>query len=558
MKCIKCEKEIDSQFKVCPYCGTEVLEDGVLCKFCEAVNHKDHIYCNECGRRVDGRLICDNCKTIVERDYAYCPNCASPITTNKTIKTVKKQVKVEKTEQTVEANKRFKSVSFYKYLVLTTLSLLMFIFSFLNIFSMKIDMSEMLGEKVPTVSVKYSAFDALSGALADENYSYKDFELDYQEELLDIYRKYDNYEDWEIEYEGYAEILMEQEIMNRTNVFKYLKATNNAGSIITSSAVASFISDQAILNSVIGLCLIVATLGLLVLSSYKLIRFSVKGKETKFSLPIFELFVVVLFLVNAKMSFNVYFDFVNGGLFVTTMILAIAYTLTNVIHNIVLQINNKEAKAINLLAIPKMILCIVALVLCFSSTISLVYRGEDHYQKASYTNRELYSFYVANSKGEDIYSEKYTVSEFNSLMMEGVDEYETPGLVKLIGNPVILTSDIKNVETNIDVTFILSIVTEIVLVVAIAYYLFAITDLKGSKNKYISLLVVFTLSLTVMLANILSAVNLLDYVREVKLTCVGKVLVGAGSIVSFGLITVCLITEIVEQGIARKKLAETK
>ena len=551
MKCIKCEKEIDSQFKVCPYCGTEVLEDGVLCKFCEAVNHKDHIYCNECGRRVDGRLICNNCKTIVERDYAYCPNCASPITTNKTVKTVK----VEKANQPVEVSKRFKTVTFYKYIALTTLSLLMFIFSFLNIFSMKINVSEIYGAESPTVTVNYSVFDALSGALVDENYSYKDFKIEFQDEILDIER---HFEDWEDYYEEDAEILMEEELMNRTNVFKYFKAVSHESGVVSSVVMTPFVNDQAILNSVIGLCLIVTTLGMLILSTYKLARFSFDGKETKFSFPIFELLVFVLFLLNSKMSFNMFFSFVNGGLFITIMILALVYALTNVVHNIVLQIKDKEAKAINLLAMPKMILCIVALVLCFSSTISLVYRGEEHYQKVSYTNRELYTYYVANDKSEDGYSDKYTVSEFNGMMIEGVDEYETPTLVKLIGNPVILTSDIKNVETNIDVTFILSIVTEIILMVAIAYYLFAITDLKGSKNKYISLLVVFTLSLTVMLANILSAVNLLDYVREVKLTCVGKVLVGAGSIVSFGLITVCLITEIVEQSIARKKLAETK
>lgn len=60
IKCTNCEKEVSDKAKICPNCGTQLIEDSIDTE--------------------TEQLLCEECQTILHPDFKTCPNCGCPVT----------------------------------------------------------------------------------------------------------------------------------------------------------------------------------------------------------------------------------------------------------------------------------------------------------------------------------------------------------------------------------------------------------------------------------------------------------------------------------------------
>ena len=78
MTCNKCGKELNEEFKVCPYCGT-VVSKPRTCEKCGKELQADYKVCPFCGTNAPELVICKYCGTAFEKNKSICPNCRTPL-----------------------------------------------------------------------------------------------------------------------------------------------------------------------------------------------------------------------------------------------------------------------------------------------------------------------------------------------------------------------------------------------------------------------------------------------------------------------------------------------
>ena len=72
MVCEHCGMVVDDSAVFCNQCGKRV--DGKkACPICGKTNEKDFAYCQYCGARIDGKNVCAACGTA--HDGEFCPTC---------------------------------------------------------------------------------------------------------------------------------------------------------------------------------------------------------------------------------------------------------------------------------------------------------------------------------------------------------------------------------------------------------------------------------------------------------------------------------------------------
>ncbi len=50
-----------------------------ICKFCNAENEDDALFCGNCGERIDGKVKCPKCGEYNDEGETYCSNCGARI-----------------------------------------------------------------------------------------------------------------------------------------------------------------------------------------------------------------------------------------------------------------------------------------------------------------------------------------------------------------------------------------------------------------------------------------------------------------------------------------------
>ncbi|MBI5033677.1 MAG: zinc ribbon domain-containing protein [Chloroflexi bacterium] len=53
---------------------------SVVCSSCGAVLSSEHLYCDQCGKRVEGAVECPACQSAIPRDSQFCDQCGVALT----------------------------------------------------------------------------------------------------------------------------------------------------------------------------------------------------------------------------------------------------------------------------------------------------------------------------------------------------------------------------------------------------------------------------------------------------------------------------------------------
>ena len=72
--CRQCRAPIDSSWKACPECGTDVRR---VCQSCGAELEDDWISCPSCGEDIP--ILCQGCGAKLETDWITCPSCGEDL-----------------------------------------------------------------------------------------------------------------------------------------------------------------------------------------------------------------------------------------------------------------------------------------------------------------------------------------------------------------------------------------------------------------------------------------------------------------------------------------------
>jgi len=86
--CIKCGKELEPTYKICPYCGSEQKAEVEkpqlsLCKSCGKELEPEYAICPYCGTKQEAETekpqlsLCRNCGKELEPEYVICPYCGT-------------------------------------------------------------------------------------------------------------------------------------------------------------------------------------------------------------------------------------------------------------------------------------------------------------------------------------------------------------------------------------------------------------------------------------------------------------------------------------------------
>lgn len=88
------------------------------CKYCNTVNDEDAVYCIQCGKKLDGKLICPSCGSENEDDATFCEKCG------------KKLVKTEHKNPSTSKEKGIKLTNFIFQIVSVSMSAFTILFCF--------------------------------------------------------------------------------------------------------------------------------------------------------------------------------------------------------------------------------------------------------------------------------------------------------------------------------------------------------------------------------------------------------------------------------------------
>jgi RNA polymerase subunit RPABC4/transcription elongation factor Spt4 len=79
--CYSCQKEVDEDFKFCPYCGVKLTE--MECPKCGYVNEPNSKFCQECGAKLEnGQPVAQKQK--VKTESATVTEIIEPLPINRT------------------------------------------------------------------------------------------------------------------------------------------------------------------------------------------------------------------------------------------------------------------------------------------------------------------------------------------------------------------------------------------------------------------------------------------------------------------------------------------
>lgn len=90
--CKNCEKQINGDFKFCPYCGAKNEKEtpkenssNIFCSSCGKSVNKDFNVCPFCGEKLknqnlnedkkEEKIFCKNCGRLIKNDFKICPHC---------------------------------------------------------------------------------------------------------------------------------------------------------------------------------------------------------------------------------------------------------------------------------------------------------------------------------------------------------------------------------------------------------------------------------------------------------------------------------------------------
>ena len=101
--CKSCGKQINGDFKFCPYCGAKNEEEtsNIFCLSCGKSIKSDFNVCPFCGEKVKNKnlenkkeeeIFCKNCGNPIKKDFKICPYCRYKINNQNTNEIKSKEV----------------------------------------------------------------------------------------------------------------------------------------------------------------------------------------------------------------------------------------------------------------------------------------------------------------------------------------------------------------------------------------------------------------------------------------------------------------------------------
>lgn len=557
MKCIKCEKEIQEDFKVCPYCGAKIVHNPVICPNCDNVVSGDYEICSECGSRLDGKKVCSHCGALVEEDYKFCPTCAKSLIE---VKQEKKESK-PKAPKEVIATKIKDIKDFVKsptYLIkvigktlITMFALLIFVFSMCKTTKFEVESLMLDIETKVNIEAETSVWDTLGAAFNKKNYDFKAFKDEY---YADYFEFVERSGEAESDYE-YIEVY--EDFLEDVNPYKFAQAQFAEYDTIDMKPIL-------IVRAIVGIATVIASAGFLVYSSLDLYKTITKKNKDKNALPVFEFLLIGLFILNSAFNMKLKTAFTrNGGLSIAVLVLACVCIVLKYGFN---QYEKYQERKFDLvktgISLVKITLASIAIGLSFLATTTVTYSYVDEIEPSQLTydynmvDYISYEFLAQDEKYTD--KEKYTSSIYDEAIAETVltcnsEDFvgcEDSEGVKLTLNPHSIGNQVKpsflqgKINTNLFVVAsYINLLAALFLVVYI--YLEIIESKKG--NKLSTLLVATGLTIAGFALNIVANNNYFDIIKNLKLVSIREVsVVSAGSIVRLVFVALFMATEIGE------------
>ena len=102
--CKNCGKQINGDFKFCPYCGAkneEEISSNILCSSCGKPIKSDFNVCPFCGEKLKNKnlneddkkeIFCKKCGNLIKKDFKICPYCRNKINNQNTNEIKSKEV----------------------------------------------------------------------------------------------------------------------------------------------------------------------------------------------------------------------------------------------------------------------------------------------------------------------------------------------------------------------------------------------------------------------------------------------------------------------------------
>ena len=505
MNCLKCNKEIQEDYNLCPYCGTKVIKNGILCPHCNEVVDGSFEVCSNCGKRFDGKKICWNCGIVVENDFNFCPKCAcnlnsQPQKEEKKVvkpKVVAAPVKKKATKKvSISACKgKLNIIDLVKRSVVLVLAIIIFAFSFTNIFKM-----DFFGEISP-INVGVSTFDFMDSWGMGKNYSSLKFANEYRDELIEWERIMESTDS------EYYYLDATEDFLNSVNPIKFAKTELGIDT--------GFAVTQRVVVGIVGLLLILVALGFIIETGYGIYAAIFKKENKGVKYPVFELAIGIFYIIAHTFKINYALIQVGPGSgFTTIVVLAMVSAFIKFIY--LAYENLKESEYQNwlepALRVGRIALIIVAMFFVTAPVIKVDVKDpttDTTYETVfKYSPYDLISYELALSqdmKVEEI--NKKTGSEYADYYNEVIEElawgdYEGYGDLyydtsKFVLSPMPIPSRVWNGQ-DMSILVALSSVQIVTLALLVAYLGYQLSYTRKAKSGVVLFIAITGLALVVL------------------------------------------------------------